>query len=315
MAILDHVEIDALHHGMPVVIGGLEVGRLEDVTPQPDRKHVLRLITRRSSDARLIAIPIDWVRGIRNGTIELWVTRGELNNLPEYVPLLPSSEARERVQRALDEHPATGKSGIKVTDRDSTLELRGTVTSAAERTTASTVARGVPGVGAVRNLIGTSTNPELSAAGYAYPWVHTLLERATGLDFDEPQIARIEDLAERKLVDLFDVAEDAALANGRGRVMRQDLPLTKGLQIVLLVVVDMARELDLEPLVTFLADAGIRTPFDEALRPEIPRLIAALLVVTGRLMALLDSADERPGGTRPSSGSLDRAVAILDLTL
>jgi Domain of unknown function (DUF1931)/BON domain len=315
MATLEHVEIDALLHGMPVVAGGQKIGYLEDLIPQPDHRHPLRLIVRRESDGRLLAIPIDWVRGLRDGDIELWVTRAELDQLPPYVPPIPASEARERVQQALDQHPATANAGIKVSERDGTLELRGRVSDAAARGTASEIARGVPGVGHVRNRLGIAGEPELSPAGYGYPWLHTLIERATGLDLDEAQIARIEDLAEGKLVDLFDVAEDAAIANGRVRVLRQDLPLTKGLQILLLEVADIAREFQLEPLLVFLADAGIRTQFDEGLRAEIPRLMAALLILIGRLVVLLESDNGRIDGIRPSSQALDRVSSILDLTL
>jgi Domain of unknown function (DUF1931)/BON domain len=315
MATLDHVEVDALWPGMPVVVGGQTIGGLEDVIPQPDGRHVMRLIARREPDGRLIAIPIEWVRGVRDGSIELWVSRAELDRLPAYVPAIAASEARERVQRALDAHPETGTPGIQVTERDGTLELRGTVPDTATRATASRVARSVPGVGPVRNRLGTRAEPAIFAAGHGYPWLHTLLQRGTGLDFDEAQLARVEDLAERKLVDLFDVAEDTAIANGRGRVLDHDLPLTKGLQIVLLEVVDIAREFALEPLLVFLADAGIRTPIDEGLRPEVPRLMAALLILIGRLVQLLESTDENVSPARPSARALDRVAAILDLTL
>jgi hypothetical protein len=315
MTAVEHVEIDALRLGMPITLGPDEIGRLADIIPQPDGKHALRLITRRRSDGHLVAIPIDWVRGLRDGRIELWVTAAEISDLPEYVPPIPVSEARERVQRALAEHPTTAHAGIDVIARDGTLELRGSVPDAGVRNAASQIARTVPGVGPVRNLLGTSTDPRVSATGYGYPWLHTLIERVTHLDFDEPQLARIEDIAEQKLVDLFDVAEDAAIANGRARVVRYDLPLTKGLQLQLLEVDDLAREFKLEPLLVFLADAGIRTPFDEGLRPEIPRLMAALLILTARVVALVESPDGRATATRPSGTAIDRAEAILDLAL
>jgi sporulation protein YlmC with PRC-barrel domain len=301
---VEHLELQAVRPGLAVTSAGQEIGRLEDVVPQPDNVHIARLITRVTAPKeRLVAIPIDWVQDIRDGRIELWVSKAELDELPDFLPAIPAAEARQRVQRALDEHPVGG--GIRVTERDGTLELRGTVADAATRATASAVARSVPGIGPVRNLLGTSSSPNVSATGYAYPWLHTLLERTTHLELDEGQIARIADIAERKLVDLFDVAEDAALANGRGRVMRHDLPLTKGLQLVLLEIADLAREFELEPLLVFLADAGIRTHFDDEMRADIPRLMAALLIVTARVVALLDT----------SGPALDRASAILDLTL
>jgi hypothetical protein len=314
MAIIEHVEVDTLRPGMSVVLSGQEVGRLEDVLPQPDGRHALRLITRRP-DRRLIAIPIDWVRDVRDDRVELWVSEAQIDELPEYIPPIDVSVARERVQRALDEHASTQGAGIRVTDHDGILELHGTVADAAARANAGAVARAVGGVGPVRNLIGTRADPEMTATGYGYPWLHTLIERTTGLDCDDTQLARIEDIAEQKLVDMFDVAEEVAVANGRTRVLRQDLPLTKGMQLLLLEVVDISREFKLEPLLAFLADAGIRASFDEGLRPEIPRLMAALLIMTGRVVGVLESPDGRVDGTRPSSRALDRAGAILDLTL
>jgi hypothetical protein len=314
MAMIEHVELETLRPGMSVTLGGQEIGRLEDVLPQPDRRHALRLITRRR-DGRVVAVPIDWVRGIRDGRVELWVTQAELDDLPEYVPPIATAEARERVQRALDEHPSTAGAGIRVTEHDGTLELHATVADTAGRERASAVARKVAGVGPVRNLIGTRADPQMTATGYGYPWLHTLLERTTGLDFDDIQLAQVEDIAEQKLVDLFDVAEDVALANGRTRILRHDLPLTKGVQLLLLEVADIAREFQLEPLLAFLADAGIHGSFDESLRSEIPRLMAALLILTGRVAALLESPGGNAVATRPSARELDRASAILDLTM
>jgi hypothetical protein len=314
MATLEHVEVDALRAGMPVMTGGQVIGALDDVILQPDGIHPMRLITRREPEGRLVAIPIDWVRGINDGSIELWVTAQELDNLPAYVRPVPASEARERVQRALDAHPDTATAGIQVAERDSTLELRGTVPDSATRAAASRIARSVPGVGAVRNIVATQTQPSMAASGLEYPWLHSLLERAVGLDLDEGQLARVEDLAERKLVDMFDVAEDTASANGRGRVLEHDLPLTKGLQLVLLEVVDIAREFELEPLLVFLADAGIRTHMDEGLQSEVPRLMAATLILIGRL-TLVESPDGGAAAIRPTNTALDHVAAILELTL
>ena len=57
---------------------------------------------------------------------------------------------------------------------------------------------------------------------YGYAWLHEVLLRATGLDLDETQVAITTRVAERKLTDLFDVAEEVALANGRERILRHD---------------------------------------------------------------------------------------------
>ena len=89
---------------MPVTQGQREFGRLEEVIPQPDRIHVVRLITRRSSDGNFVSIPIDWASNVVDGQVLLTVDRDELDHLPDYVPPIPSAEARDRVQRALQEH-------------------------------------------------------------------------------------------------------------------------------------------------------------------------------------------------------------------
>lgn len=46
-------------------------------------------------------------------------------------------------------------------------------------------------------------------------WPRAFLDRASGMIFDDEQLAQIAAQAERKLVDLFDVAEETAVANGR----------------------------------------------------------------------------------------------------
>ena len=43
--------------------------------------------------------------------------------------------------------------------------------------------------------------------------------------------------------------------------------------------------------------------------------MAALLIVTGRLVVVLESEDGRVGAARPSTQTLDRLAAILGLTL
>jgi Domain of unknown function (DUF1931) len=164
-----------------------------------------------------------------------------------------------------------------------------------------------------------------AGALYGAAWLRAWLDRASGLSFDDAQAAEVGALAERKLVDLFDVAEETALANGRARILRHDLPLTKGLRSSLGRMEALARDLELEPLLVFLADAGVPGPLDELVRAEIPRLMAALLVLAGRVIAVLEPENAspverlelllRPGPGRPTRWELERAARVLDLTL
>jgi sporulation protein YlmC with PRC-barrel domain len=104
---VDHVELETIRPGMAVVSNGHEIGRVEDLILQPDRLHVSRLITRRTSTGQRIAIPIDWVRGIQDGRVILLVSERELDLLPEYTPAIPVPTLRTSVLRTLDSQSAT----------------------------------------------------------------------------------------------------------------------------------------------------------------------------------------------------------------
>jgi uncharacterized protein YrrD len=171
---------------------------------------------------------------------------------------------------------------------------------------------------------GAAAGP-ISAVGYGYGWLHDLIKRGTGLDLDLPQVTAVARLAERKLSDLFDVATETAAANGRSRILRHDLPLTKGLRRSLGEVGLLAKEIDAGPVLVFLAGTGVQGPVDEMVQAEVPRLMAALLILGGRIIAVLEPASVPPlerfelltrtTADRPTPWELDRATRVLDLTL
>ncbi len=160
---------------------------------------------------------------------------------------------------------------------------------------------------------------------YDVAWLQAFLRRASGLFFDDEQVAQVRALAEHKLCGLFDVAQEAALANGRAPIMRHDLPLTKGLRATLGEAEAMASDMELQPLLVFLADAGVPGPFDDAVRADIPRLMAAFLLLAGRVIAVVEPAymttEERldrllrSAADRPTRWELERALRVLDMTL
>jgi len=165
----------------------------------------------------------------------------------------------------------------------------------------------------------------LPSVGYSAAWLQDFLRRTSALSFTEAQAEQVAALAERKLVDLFDVAAEAALANGRARIMRHDLPITKGLRALLVETDASARVLELRPLLVFLGDAGVSGPLDELVKAEIPRLMAAMLSLAARVIALLEPASMSPEerlerllrGTpnEPTRWELERAARVLNLTL
>ena len=161
--------------------------------------------------------------------------------------------------------------------------------------------------------------------GYGAAWLRAFLQRGSGLEFDDGQLAQIAAIAERKLVDLFDVAEATAIANGRAQILRHDLPLTKGLHREIAQAETLATQVELRPLLVFLAEAGVRGPLDERVRHDIPKLMAALLLLAARMIAILEPSDMsteerldrllRRLPTQPTRWELERAARILDLTL
>lgn len=161
--------------------------------------------------------------------------------------------------------------------------------------------------------------------GYSVGWVREFLQRGSGLALDESQASAVVALAERKLIDLFEVATTTALANGRAKIFRHDLPLTKGLQHELAEAETLAGELELQPLLVFLGDAGVPGPIDDGMRDDVPRLMAALLLLAARIIAILEPAnvttEERLGRLlrheplQPTRWELERASRVLDLTV
>jgi Domain of unknown function (DUF1931) len=170
------------------------------------------------------------------------------------------------------------------------------------------------------------TSTPAAGVGYGTAWLQAFLTRGSGLLFDAEQTAQVARLAERSLVSLFDVAEQTALANGRAVILRHDLPLTRGLQARLGEAEAMAADVELQPVLVFLAEAGVRGPLDERVRAEVPRLMAALLLLAGRVIAIVEPDDvtmaerldrllrrRQPSG--PTPWELERASRVLGLTV
>jgi hypothetical protein len=167
------------------------------------------------------------------------------------------------------------------------------------------------------------TTPAAGGVGYGLAWLQAFVTRGSGLVFDADQTAQIAGLAERSLVGLFDVAQETALANGRAIILGHDLPLTKGLGARLGEAEALAGDLALQPLLTFLADARVPGPLDDRVRLEVPRLMAALLLLAGRVIAILEPSDMgtterlerllRHDPTGPTHWELERACRVLNL--
>jgi hypothetical protein len=160
---------------------------------------------------------------------------------------------------------------------------------------------------------------------YGYGWLFDLLWRAAGLELDEEQLERVATVARRKLVDLFEVAKETALANGREEIRRHDLPLTRGLRRTVEETAELSRASDVDPALVFAGEARVNRGIDELVRADLPRLTIALLVLQSHIVAALEPVDmpleerrrrvTRSDPYRPTGWEWERTARVLDLTL
>ncbi len=237
--------------------------------------------------------------------------------------------AAEVLQAVTGSAPHVEAASVQV--HGETAIVRGMVEQAADRRAVAERARAIPGIRSIFNLAGVreatpqQASEPISAVGYGYPWIHDLIQRATGLDVTLQQATTLVRMAERKLIDLFEVAEEAAAANGRQRILAHDLPLTKGLRRRMQEATALAREIELEPVLVFLYAAGSPEILDEEIRGDLPRLMAALLLLGAQMVALLEPATIPPkerlelllraDQARPTLWEVERAVQAIDLVL
>ncbi len=147
------------------------------------------------------------------------------------------------------------------------------------------------------------------------PRLQQLYRRFVGLDIDKAKASLILDVAEKKLVDLFEVAAERARMEGREEVKLRDLPLTKGLRETM-ERYERERErlqdprLDPGPIVEVLERPLSGLTMDEELREKLPVIAATVLLLIGYIIKHVD-----PGARKPSKEDIERAKRILDLTL
>ncbi len=145
--------------------------------------------------------------------------------------------------------------------------------------------------------------------------LEALYKTFTGLDLDKSKAGAIIDIASRKLEDLFIVGLEKAYARGSDVVEIIDLPITMGLRNT---IEEYKRErerlndprLDLSPIIDYLTERVSGLVIGESVRSELQDLTAAVLLLVGRVIKIVD-----PTARKPSKEDIERAKRILDLTL
>jgi uncharacterized protein YrrD len=354
----------ALKRGQRVLTRDGEAGRLDLLLVDPETKRTTHFVVRRGRLlARDLVVPVDWVREIDGDRVFLDVGREQLDRLPEYRPDDEiTSDVADALWDGVHLKPED-VDNVTFRVQDGVVELRGVTETEAAKARIEQVVAMVPGVRGVRNLItslealatlpasanpgaverrvssmqhlqfdsGSSAidsgaaNPVVGSAILGYVWLHQFIQQATGLDLYERQVTEVTRRADRKLSDLFDIAEEAAAANGRTFILRHDLPLTKGLRRSIEDTAHLAGGIDAGAILTYLAGSGLRARVDESVQTDVPRLMAALLVLMGRIVALLEPANMSPieraqlinrsHNDRPTQWEIERAGQVIDLTL
>jgi hypothetical protein len=87
----------------------------------------------------------------------------------------------------------------------------------------------------------------------------------------------------------------------------------------------LIREFDVDPTAVFAAQVRAGHMIDEMVRAEMPRLIAALLVLAAQILVTMNPVDltrdelmrllARKRPNHPTAWELERAARVLDLTL
>jgi Domain of unknown function (DUF1931) len=134
---------------------------------------------------------------------------------------------------------------------------------------------------------------------------------AAGLDVDKDDLKRHQDFVYDKLYGLLLIGQTTAKANNREVLELWDLPITKGLQELINEFRKIDADVELEPILQYLA---ARPPLDVALSEEaegrlVPIIggISLALVLTFKAIA--------PEANTPMPEHWERAQRIFDLLL
>jgi hypothetical protein len=134
---------------------------------------------------------------------------------------------------------------------------------------------------------------------------------AAGLDVDKSDLKRYDDFVNRKIYDLFLIAQAVARANGRDVVEPQDLPIGKGLQECIHAFRGIDEEIELQPLLDQLtAEPAVDLVAAEETRARLPLIAGGLSVALARTFRIL-----QPERHNPQTAEWERAIDLFDLLL
>jgi hypothetical protein len=143
------------------------------------------------------------------------------------------------------------------------------------------------------------------------PKLERLFRLAAQLDVDKSDLQRYIDFVNQKIYDLLLRGEAAASANGRDIIQPYDLPITKGVQECVHEFKRINAEIDLQPILDYLA---ARPPLDLAYsdetEAELPRIFGGVSVGLARTFKIIE-----PDLKNPQTRHWEQAMGIFNLLL
>ncbi len=134
---------------------------------------------------------------------------------------------------------------------------------------------------------------------------------AAGLDIDKSDIKRHDDFVNRKVYDLLIRGEDTAKANGRKIIEPFDLPITKGLQECIRAFKAMDEQVELRPILDYLAARPpLSLAYSDETEARLPEIVGGLSLALARTFKVID-----PDLKNPQTEHWQRSFQIFDLLL
>jgi hypothetical protein len=134
---------------------------------------------------------------------------------------------------------------------------------------------------------------------------------AASLDIDKDDLRRYNDFIGQKIHDMLLRAEANAQANARDVIEPQDLPIGKGLQECMIQYRRLNEELELQPILDWLAQAPQmdRAPSDET-EAELPTVAGGISYALAQTFKVIDPELKNPHGVE-----WERAIKVFNLIL
>lgn len=141
--------------------------------------------------------------------------------------------------------------------------------------------------------------------------LEALIRRVSDVELDKSDLERLSNVVGEKMHDMLIIGVRHAGYNNRDLIQEPDLPITKGLQESMQDFELYQEELEIEPILEELATYPMmdREPSQEVV-DLLPQLYGTLLMVTTRLMTVVD-----PGISNPDDETWDRVTETMDLLM